>query len=60
MRELEEMTPLSILNHSIREMMRDLRDMEAPFLNPVITITVSWAIRATTKQVFRLQSRPVI
>ncbi|KAI4207280.1 MAG: hypothetical protein LQ346_000648 [Caloplaca aetnensis] len=32
-RELEEMTPLSILNDSIREMMRDFRDMETPFLN---------------------------
>ncbi len=32
-REPEEMTPLSILNDSIREMMRDFRDMETPFLN---------------------------
>lgn len=32
-REMEEIIPLSILNDSIREMMRDFREMEAPFLN---------------------------
>ncbi|KAL8927464.1 MAG: hypothetical protein Q9208_002269 [Pyrenodesmia sp. 3 TL-2023] len=32
-RGLEEITPLSILNDSIREMMRDFQEMEAPFLN---------------------------